>query len=270
MGLSQIEEVYFQAWGKAGGSGRVRRAFSMFDFMRQMLTLQVKDRMPALSPRELSLQTAKRIYCSDVPAQRLLDTVNEAEMSVDDFPETIERILEILDALEIRFHVTGGIAASYYGDPRYTQDLDIVVDLAVGRPETAQLLARLSQSHLIARDVVIQAIQQKGLFQAIDSRSMIKIDFHVGEKIPGELTRTTRREIAPGLFAPLVSKEDSILSKLYWIQQGSHRSRRDVTEMLRRDEDFDPTILKQRAAALGLLDLLDEMDREMREGPRLA
>ena len=51
MGLSQIDQIYFEAWGKAGGSERVRRAFSMFDFMRQMLTLQVKKRMPALSPR---------------------------------------------------------------------------------------------------------------------------------------------------------------------------------------------------------------------------
>ena len=32
---------------------------------------------------------------------------------------------------------------------------------------------------------------------------MIKIDFHVGEKIPGELGRSTTREIAPGLFAPV-------------------------------------------------------------------
>ena len=191
-------------------------------------------------------------------------------MTVDDFPETIQRILAILDALGVRFHVTGGIAASFYGDPRYTHDLDIVVDLAVGRPETNEFLTRLSRSHLISREVAMQAIRQKELFQAIDNLSMIKIDFHVGEKIPGELTRSTRREIIPGVVAPLVSKEDSILSKLYWIQQGSHRSRRDVTEMLRRDEDFDPAILKQRAAALGLLDLLDEMDREMREGPRLA
>jgi Nucleotidyl transferase AbiEii toxin, Type IV TA system len=270
MGLSPIEEVYFQAWGKAGGSGRVRRAFSMFDFMRQMLALQVKERMPTLSPRELTLQTAKRIYCSDVAAQRLLESEREAGVTVDDFPETIERILAVLNELGIRFHVTGGIAASFYGDPRYTQDLDIVVDLAPGRPETAQLLASLSRSHLITREVAIQAIEEKGLFQAIDNRSMIKIDFHVGEKIPGELSRSTRRQIIPGVFTPLVSKEDSILSKLYWIQQGSHRSRRDVTEMLRRDEDFDPTILKQRAAALGLLGLLDEMDRQMRDGPHLA
>ena len=62
-----------------------------------------------------------------------------------------------------------------------------------------------------------------GLFQAIDQQSMIKIDFHVGGSIPGELDRSTQREIAPGLIAPLVSKEDAIVSKLLWIKQGSHR-----------------------------------------------
>ena len=35
-----------------------------------------------------------------------------------------------------------------------------------------------------------------------------------------------------GPVAPIVSKEDAIVSKLLWIQQGSHRSRHDVKEML--------------------------------------
>ncbi len=37
MGLSQIEEVYFQAWGKAGGFGRVRRALSLSNEIWSML-----------------------------------------------------------------------------------------------------------------------------------------------------------------------------------------------------------------------------------------
>ena len=85
----------------------------------------------------------------------------------------------------------------------------------------------------------MDAIERNGLFQAIDELSMIKIDFHVGEKIPGELSAAIVREIIPGLMAPLVSKEDAILSKLLWIQTGSHKSRHDVIEMLKRDEDLD-------------------------------
>jgi hypothetical protein len=131
-------------------------------------------------------------------------------------------------------------------------------------------MARLSQNYLITKEVAMHAVEQKRLFQVIDNLSMIRIDFHVGEKIPGELSRSTQQEMVPGVIGPLVSKEDAILSKLFWIQQGSHRSRRDVTEMLRRHEDIDHESLKQRAAKMGLLDLLAEMDSEMREGPRLA
>ena len=96
MGLSQIEEAYFQAWGKAGGSGRVRRAFSMFDFMRQMLRLQVKNQKPGLSGGELTWRTAKRMYFSDKAAQRLLDRMEQSNSTTDDLPETIQRLLPIL------------------------------------------------------------------------------------------------------------------------------------------------------------------------------
>jgi hypothetical protein len=109
---------------------------------------------------------------------------------------------------------------------------------------------------------VLAAIARNGLFQAIDETSMIKIDFHVGGKIPGELERTTRRSILPGLVAPLVCKEDAILSKLFWIQQGSHKSRHDVTMMLCRDEDMDRASLKERAVRLGLGVLLAEIETE--------
>ena len=79
---------------------------------------------------------------------------------------------------------------------------------------------------------------------------------------PGELTPIDR-EIVPGIMAPLVSKEDAILSKLLWIQQGSHKSRHDVIEMLKRDEDLDRDCLRERATTLGLDDLLAEFESEI-------
>jgi hypothetical protein len=271
MALSEIEEVYFQAWGKAGGSGRVRRAFSLSNEIWSMLERRAREKHEGITDDEARWHAAKRMYFSDHRTQQLLDCLRGQIMMIEpDFQETARRVVSLLGQLGLKFHITGGILAAYYGDPRSTQDVDIVIDLKVNRPETAELLSRLAENYVISSEAAIEAIENERLFQAIDKRSMIKIDFHVGEKIPGELSRSAREEIAPGLIAPVVSKEDAILSKLYWIKQGSHRSRRDVTEMLRRDEDFDPTILKQRAAALELLDLLDEMDREMREGPHLA
>ena len=111
-----------------------------------------------------------------------------------DFQETTERIVRLLAELGVRFQLTGGIVTAFYGDPRSTQDLDIVIDLQSNRPETTELLARLGHGYLITGEAARTAIAQKGLFQAIDTRSMIKIDFHVGEKIPGELSRSIARD----------------------------------------------------------------------------
>jgi hypothetical protein len=258
-----VEQAYFQYWGKVGGVGRLGRMFSLFKSMRSMLTHQVKGRYPTLSAGALTVRAAKRMYTSDARAQRLLDRIQESSMIPDDFPETIERLLPILVELGLRFHFTGGVAASYYGDPRFTQDLDLVIDLAIDRPETGMLLNRLSSGYLIDHQTARDAIERHSLFQAIDERSMVKIDFHVGEKIPGELSRGTQREIVPGVLAPLVSQEDAILSKLIWLRMGSHKGRHDVVEMLKRDEDLDRHALRERAAAMELEELLAELDKEI-------
>ena len=261
--ISFIEQEYRRLWGEVGGVGRLRRTVSLHADIRGMIEHQIKTKQPGLSDRDLAVQVARRMYMSDAGAQRLLDDAKgEVMWPVSDFRDSIERISAILDELGLQFAFTGGVASSYYGDPRLTQDLDIVIRLAVDRPETAALLDRLSAGYIIHRPDALAAIKRNGLFQAIDETSMIKIDFHVGEKIPNELDRTTRRTILPGLVAPLLCKEDAILSKLLWIKQGSHKSRHDVTMMLCRDEDLDRASLKQRALKLGVSDLLAEFETE--------
>ncbi len=186
-----------------------------------MLELQVRNRSPSLSDREIKRLTAKRMYLSDASAQLLLDRPWRLDSVDHDLEETLKRVLDILSGLQLRFHMTGGLASSYYGDPRFTQDIDLVIDLSEDRPEAKTLVARLGSGYIINDQVAIDAIRQQGLFQAIDEASLIKIDFHVGEKIPGELGRGSRCELFPGLEVPIVSKEDAILSKLLWIKQGS-------------------------------------------------
>ena len=44
------------------------------------------------------------------------------------FRDTLTRLLTILIDHGVRFHLTGGITSVAYGEPRMTQDIDIVVD----------------------------------------------------------------------------------------------------------------------------------------------
>jgi Nucleotidyl transferase AbiEii toxin, Type IV TA system len=228
-----------------------------------MIEFQIRREQPGISDREVKRQTAKRMYLSDDAAQRLLDQPGGHGIEHVDFQETMERILAILGGLGLSFHFTGGVAASFYGDPRFTQDLDLVIQLTVDQPETRALLSRLSSGYLIHEQAVMDAIKGRALFQAIDEVSMVKIDFHVGEKIPGELGRSKHREVVPGVVAPLVSKEDAILSKLLWMQLGSHKARHDLKMMLKRPEELDRSVLHERAARLGLHELLVEIEGEI-------
>jgi hypothetical protein len=138
--------------------------------------------------------------------------------------------------------------------------VDLVIQLVADRPETESLLRRLSSRYYIDRQVIVEAIRQKRLFQVLDQERVVKIDFHVGEKIPGELTRSSRQEIFPGLIIPLVTREDAILSKLLWLQQGSGKSRRDAIQILKNNEDLDRTYLHSLAATLGLASELSDVE----------
>ena len=47
---------------------------------------------------------------------------------VEAFQETLGKATEIFQQLGIRFHLTGGVTSILYGEPRMTQEIDIVVD----------------------------------------------------------------------------------------------------------------------------------------------
>ena len=45
-----------------------------------------------------------------------------------EFRDCLERAVSLLRSCEIRFLITGGAAAIAYGDPRTTQDIDLVIE----------------------------------------------------------------------------------------------------------------------------------------------
>lgn len=108
-----------------------------------------------------------------------------------------------LTSLGVPFHLTGGLASSYYGEPRSTRDADSVVRLEAA--EGSRLVRVLSGPLLIEAAAVREAIRANGVFQALDVETLMKADFHVGERIPGEHRRsvlTTR--VLPGRSNPAV------------------------------------------------------------------
>jgi hypothetical protein len=47
--------------------------------------------------------------------------------------DLLRRLVGILERLELPYLITGSMASTLYGDPRFTNDIDVVVDLPPGR-----------------------------------------------------------------------------------------------------------------------------------------
>lgn len=184
-------------------------------------------------------------------------------MSASELQLTLEHAATALKRLGLSFHITGGLASSYYGEPRLTQDIDFVVQLDI--EQGRQLVEVLQEEFIVESDAVDDAVSRRAMFQAIHRTMLIKADFHVGERIEGELQRSILRTLFQDLALPMVSKEDAILSKLIWTKEGSGKSRQDVLGMLLDPSPLDMDVVRKRARGLGCAQILEEIERQAKE-----
>lgn len=179
---------------------------------------------------------------------------------VDAFEQTIVKFVAIAEAIRLPFHLTGGSISSAYGEPRLTQDIDIVVSPEVARIRIEDLINQLARSDfLFTERVVRQAVQSGSLFQLLDKTESLKLDIYPRELIPGELQRSQTMELFAGVFLPVVSRTDAAISKLIWIDKGSQRSRRDFRSILQSCDEHQQADIRAQAAKIRLSELLDEV-----------
>lgn len=180
------------------------------------------------------------------------------EPTISELAEMARQIGNLLEKHRIRYHLTGGVVVSYYGEIRNTQDVDIVIDLENGL-DTQALFHDLAADFMISRSAFEDALRRNAMFQLLDMRTMLRADIYINGFMPERFDRTVRAEIAPGIFLPILKPEDAILSKLHWIRLGSERSRRDVVTMMKIQTELDRPYLRSTAEALGVAEILDEL-----------
>jgi hypothetical protein len=176
------------------------------------------------------------------------------------FQPTLSKLTAVLDRLRIRYHLTGGIATVAYGEPRMTQDVDLVLDPDRVLAVEDEFLGALARAGFhFGEPTARQAIASRQMFQLLDVDQVIKLDLYVRCLIPGELDRSVRTEIFPGVELPVASRADAALSKLVWVRHGSHRSRRDLRRILAGATRDELRSVERTAGEMGLADLLAEV-----------
>ncbi|MBA2431751.1 MAG: hypothetical protein H0V56_06495 [Chthoniobacterales bacterium] len=134
--------------------------------------------------------------------------MNERELLVD--------CLRRLNRTGVIYYLTGSMASNYWGIPRTTHDLDFVVQL----PATAvpRIVQEFSGDFYIEEAAVRAVYEPPHQFNAIDTRSALKVDFWLAGTEPFD-QEMLRRRVQVTLFgepAWISTAEDVILHKLLW------------------------------------------------------
>jgi len=179
-------------------------------------------------------------------------------------------VVEVLDRLGLGYFITGSIATSYYGEPRFTNDIDLIVEL------TSANFSQFCQSFppddfYLSTDAARNAVNQKRQFNILHPGTGLKIDVFVLDGTALEQSRFERRrclELEDEIKAWFATPEDAILKKLIYYEEGrSEKHIRDILGVLKVQEDLiDFDYLASWAAKLGLRDLWQDVLAQAKPG----
>lgn len=175
--------------------------------------------------------------------------------------ELLADCLRRLNGLGLPYMLTGSMASNFWGIPRTTHDLDFVVTFAADRVEA--LVGAFQNGYAIDAASVDRAIRTSHMFNAIDHRSALKVDFWVLRRAPFEQGMFARR-LRVTLFgepAWIATAEDTLLHKLYWNGiTPSDRQLGDAAGIVAvQGADLDRDYLEHWARELGLTPVLRDL-----------
>jgi predicted nucleotidyltransferase len=179
--------------------------------------------------------------------------------------EFLEKLIRLIEAAGIPYAVCGSLSSSLYGQPRATNDADIII--APTRDQLDKLLKSLETGYYISNEAALEAMKNHLMFNVIDNKLGWKADLIFREDIPYQLTKFNRRIRAKlmGIDLWILSPEDVILSKLDWAKDsGSDMQLRDVFGVIKLQWDkLDWNYLRHWAKELDVEKNLEKVKEEV-------
>jgi hypothetical protein len=179
--------------------------------------------------------------------------------------EPLSTLASKLASLGIPYFVTGSMASMAYGEPRFTNDIDVVVDLPVSIV-SALCAAFPAPAYFLSELAVREAVARRHQFNILHPESGLKIDVVVGKTTAfdrARFERCRRLPVAPGIEVCFASPEDVILKKLEFHKEGgSDEHLRDIASNCKvSGHRLDLEYLRQWASTLGVQDTWEAIAR---------
>jgi hypothetical protein len=181
--------------------------------------------------------------------------------------DIVRDVSQRLDRAGIAYMLTGSMAMNYYAQPRMTRDIDLVVALA---PADADKIVDLFRpDYYVSAEAVRDSIRSESIFNLIHNESVIKVDCIVRKNTPyrhAEFDRRQQikidnsesfREAGQAFSTWIASKEDLIISKLFWAKDShSEIQMRDVRNLVATG--CDAAYIDNWTGELGLSNLWEQ------------
>lgn len=185
--------------------------------------------------------------------------------------ELLDLVVDTFERLRIPYLVTGSIASMAYGEPRLTNDIDLVA--GIREEHIPGLLAAFpTDTFYLSEEAVREAIHRQGQFNIIHPGSGLKVDVIIRKETPFDRSRFARARVAHPTetsTAAFASPEDVMIKKMeYYREGGSEKHLRDIAGMLKVSAGaIDETYIVEWADRLGLRPIWEAIKRRLDENP---
>ncbi|MBH0178176.1 MAG: hypothetical protein HP491_09990 [Nitrospira sp.] len=182
--------------------------------------------------------------------------------------DLLAHVVHTFERLQIPYLVTGSVASMAYGEPRLTNDIDVVAGIQAA-DLSGVMAAFPAHEFYLSEEAIRDAIRRGGQFNIIHPGSGLKVDVMVRKDSPFDRSRFARaRALRPveSYEAAFASAEDVIIKKMeYYNEGGSEKHLRDITGMLKvSGEEIDQIYIVEWADRLGLRSIWEMIQHRLK------
>lgn len=175
--------------------------------------------------------------------------------------EVLKTVIDRLHRIQVPYMLTGAIAVNYYGRPRLTHDLDLVVELESSMVK--RIVVSLQSDFYVATEGILEALRHRTMFNALHQDTGLKVDFWLkgaDRYDAARFQRRKRRKIFDRMMF-ITTAEDLITMKLKWYRDSSSEKHYlDALGVYQIQKDhLDLSYMKEWLSHFSITDLFERL-----------
>ncbi|HIK11147.1 MAG TPA: hypothetical protein IGS52_12895 [Oscillatoriaceae cyanobacterium M33_DOE_052] len=230
----EAELVQFGLWRRFSPAQKEALFRRVAKRVPTLIMMGIRHQFPDASPGEI-----KRHYITRRLGAAMADLIlanHPGALIMEDSIWLARRLAEILDSLHIPYYVGGSVASSLHGEVRYTEDLDVVVN--IDATQVQALIEAMTSEFYISEVAVEDAIMGRmSSFNVIHLETTEKADIFLMRDNEFSHSQMARRqlycvtgEVDRGFY--ICSPEDTVLQKLIWFRMTENESQKQWRDIL--------------------------------------